>query len=61
MDTVFLCLDNDHAGQRACERMADELQELGMTIERIVPTLKDWNEDLVAQANTQEPVSLTMG
>ena len=61
MDTVFLCLDNDHAGQRACERMADELQELGMTIERIVPTLKDWNEDLVAQAHTQEPVSLTMG
>jgi len=27
MDTVFLCLDNDRAGKKACERMAEELQE----------------------------------
>ena len=60
-DNVFLCLDNDTAGQKACRRMADQLRELGVAAERIVPTLKDWNEDLVAQAQTQEPVSLTMG
>lgn len=60
-DTVYLCLDNDAAGQKASQRMADQLRELGVTAERIVPTRKDWNEDLVAQAQKQEPFTLTMG
>ena len=61
MDTVFLCLDNDRAGQRACERMAEELQERGVDSVRISPQLKDWNDDLVAQSQKQEPVFLSMG
>lgn len=61
MDTVFLCLDNDHAGQRACERMAEELQERGVASTRISPQLKDWNDDLVAQSQKQEQIFLSMG
>ena len=57
-DTVFLCLDNDHAGQRACERMAEELQ---VNAVRISPQFKDWNDDLAAQSQKQEPIFLSMG
>ena len=60
-DTVFLCLDNDHAGQKACERMAEELQERGVVSVRISPRLKDWNDDLVVRSQKQEQVFLSMG
>ena len=46
-DTVFLCLDNDEAGQAASERMAQELESQRLQVERLLPDLKDWNEDLV--------------
>ncbi len=61
MDTVFLCLDNDRAGQRACERMAEELQERGINAVRISPQLKDWNDDLTARSQKQEQIFLSMG
>ena len=57
-DTVFLCLDNDEAGQKASERMEDELRDNGVITERVVPRLKDWNEDLVSKVQMQEPVLL---
>ena len=44
---VYLCLDNDDAGHRASERMAEQLHERGVMTERLVPELKDWNEDLL--------------
>ena len=53
-DTVYLCLDNDAAGHKACERMANELTERGVLSVRITPQLKDWNEDLVALSQKQE-------
>ena len=46
---VYLCLDNDDAGHRASERMAEQLRERGVMTERLVPELKDWNEDLLAE------------
>ena len=46
---VYLCLDNDDAGHRASERMAAQLHERGVMTERLVPELKDWNEDLLAE------------
>lgn len=46
--TVYLCLDNDKAGQEACERMEQQLRSLGIGGERLVPKHKDWNEDLAA-------------
>ena len=47
---VYLCLDNDDAGHKASERMAELLHERGVMTERLVPELKDWNEDLLARA-----------
>ena len=49
LTTVILCLDNDHAGITASERMSDRLQRLGykeVSYDR--SELKDWNEDLCA-------------
>ena len=46
---VYLCLDNDKAGHAASERMAELLHERGVMTERLVPDLKDWNEDLLAE------------
>lgn len=47
LTTVILCMDNDHAGIAASERMSDRLQRLGykdVSYDR--SELKDWNEDL---------------
>ena len=47
--TVFLCLDNDKAGQEADQRIEEQIKEkFGVAVERIVPKLKDWNENLCA-------------
>jgi len=54
IDTVYLCLDNDKAGQEACQRISEQLRERGVETERLLPELKDWNEDLVEQSCTQE-------
>ena len=56
---VFLCLDNDEAGHKASQRMADALTELGIPSMRLSPKMKDWNEDLVQlQMPTQEVIHL---
>ena len=44
---VYLCLDNDDAGHKASERIADLLHDRGIMTERLVPELKDGNEDLL--------------
>ena len=44
---VYLCLDNDDAGHAASKRMAALLQERGVMTQRLVPELKDWNDDLL--------------
>ena len=44
---VYLCLDNDKAGQAASERIAEQLREHSVMTEQLVPELKDWNEDLL--------------
>ena len=55
LDTVYLCLDNDEAGEEACERMADILTEMGLEVERLRPQGKDWNEDLcIAKGNRKK-------
>ena len=48
VETVYLCLDNDKAGNMASERMANALKEQGVPSARLLPQNKDWNEDLVA-------------
>ena len=44
---VYLCLDNDEVGRKFDERIADKLFEKGIACKILVPTNKDWNEDLV--------------
>lgn len=56
-DKVYLCLDNDVAGQKACARMEPELLSLGLSGERLVPARKDWNDDLTAYSQRQEAES----
>ena len=48
IDKVFLCMDNDSAGQEADRRIANKLREQGVEYEILVPTMKDWNEDLTS-------------
>ena len=43
--SVFLCLDNDQAGNEACEKLAEEIPD-GYSIIRLKPSRKDWNEIL---------------
>lgn len=45
---VYLCLDNDSAGQNAANRISDKLFVQGYHSEILIPTHKDWNEDLIA-------------
>lgn len=45
-ENVYLCLDNDTAGQNAAERMAAELIKRGVCSEILLPAQKDWNDDL---------------
>lgn len=48
IETVHLALDNDQAGQLATKRLAKLAQEKGLTVDALIPVLKDWNEDLCA-------------
>lgn len=54
LKTVVLCLDNDDSGQKACDKFEKILTERDLTVTRLVPTLKDFNEDL--QEQQKEPI-----
>lgn len=71
LKTIYLCLDNDSAGQIGCQRVAESIHALGnYTIWRLKPQNKDWDEDLKVlhgreaipkQMNkTQPSVAMTM-
>ena len=49
MERVFLCLDADKAGEDACKRLAALLPDT-VSVTRIQPIRKDWNEVLVHRA-----------
>lgn len=51
---VFLCFDNDEAGQTANKRIADKLKKLNIQNEILIPTHKDWNEDILNGERTDE-------
>ena len=44
---VCICLDNDETGQRAAQRISKALTEKNIQNQILVPTRKDWNEDLL--------------
>ena len=49
MERVFLCLDADKAGEDACKRLAGLLPDT-VSVTRIQPCMKDWNDVLVHRA-----------
>ena len=63
-DFVYLCLDNDKAGNLASERMADLIAKRGILTERLTPERKDWNEDLcrgISGQEVAEPCQISQG
>jgi len=53
---VFLCFDNDQAGQTANTRIAEKLSKQYIKSEILIPTQKDWNEDLTFSKERSEPI-----
>ena len=49
VERVFLCLDADKAGEDACKRLAALLPDT-VSVTRIQPYMKDWNDVLVHRA-----------
>lgn len=43
---VYLCFDNDDAGQTANKRITEKLNKMNIQKQILIPTHKDWNEDL---------------
>ena len=52
VERVFLCLDADKAGEDACKRLTGLLPD-SVSVTRIQPCMKDWNEVLVLRAEIQ--------
>ena len=49
VERVFLCLDADKAGEDACKRLTGLLPDT-VSVTRIQPCMKDWNDVLVHRA-----------
>lgn len=50
IESIFIATDNDEAGNRAAEKLA-ELIPKEKSVYRFLPQAKDWNEDLVNERN----------
>ena len=53
---VFLCFDNDEAGQTANKRIAEKLNSMNIQNEILIPNYKDWNEDLIFDPKGDERI-----
>ena len=51
---VYLCFDNDQAGQAANQRILEKLKDMDITTKILIPYNKDWNEDLLIRNNGGE-------
>ena len=61
-EEVFLCLDNDQAGETGSLRMAGQIAvRFGIASNRLLPKHKDWNDDLCVRALQQSQTAMTMG
>lgn len=47
LSQIFLCLDSDNAGQSAVKRIQEKLKTENREAKLLVPTHKDWNEELL--------------
>lgn len=60
IDTVYLCVDNDTAGDKTVKRIGEELTERNIQWQRLLPENKDWNEDLVELKEEGQGMDLSM-
>ena len=44
---VCICFDNDEIGQKAAQRISKALADKNICNKILVPTQKDWNEELL--------------
>lgn len=51
---VYLCFDNDQAGQLANKRISEKLNSMNIQNKILFPTYKDWNEDLAFSKERNE-------
>ena len=51
--TVYICFDNDRAGEQASARLQTVLEVRGYEVVRFAPKYKDWNEDLVRESEAK--------
>ena len=51
---VYLCFDNDQAGQDANRRIFEKLKNTDINTKILIPYNKDWNEDLLMKNNGGE-------
>lgn len=58
IDQVNLCLDNDRAGNSACERMREMLKNRDFEVNRLTPQHKDWNDDLTLRDEQAQGFSM---
>ena len=56
---VFLCLDNDEAGEKPAKRISDKLFLKGIKSTILVPNGKDWNEDLLVMRARENESEVT--
>lgn len=54
LSQIFLCLDNDSAGQSAARRIQEKLKSESREAKLLVPTYKDWNEELLHKRSVQK-------
>ncbi len=53
IDQVFLCLDSDDAGNKACTKLAEQIPgSVGVT--RLIPAGKDWNDVLREKGSKED-------
>ena len=57
---VYICFDNDSPGQRAAALLRQRLEASGFDVKILVPTLKDWNEDLLYMRQEEGEVECQM-
>ena len=53
---VFLCFDNDEAGQTANKRIAEKVNSMNIRNEILIPIHKDWNEDFIFEPKGVEQI-----
>lgn len=50
IENIYIATDNDEAGNKAAEKMAETIPQ-EISVYRFLPQAKDWNEDLINERN----------